>query len=89
MELIANGVIKHKGKWYGSGDKIAQVKKDDGERLIELGVAKSDEEAEKRKAEEAVKKKAEEEAAKKQAEDDAKAKEEEPKKQQSKSKDKE
>ncbi|NMH68610.1 hypothetical protein HF072_07425 [Bacillus sp. RO3] len=80
MELISNGVIKHKGKWYGPGEKITQVKKDDGERLIEFGVARPDEEAEKRKAEEMAKKK---------AEDDAKANEEGQKKQQNKSKDKE
>jgi hypothetical protein len=88
MYLIANGSIKHNGKWYQAGDKF-QVKKEEGDRLISHDIAKEDEEANKKEAEEDAKKKAEEEAAKKQAEEDAaKEKEADESKKKSKSKDK-
>ena len=82
MHLIANGSIKHNGKWYEAGDKF-QVKKEEGERLISHDIAKEDEEANKKQAEADEQKKAEElaakeaeEAAKKEAEgsDDSKKK---------------
>ncbi|WP_147393816.1 hypothetical protein [Ammoniphilus oxalaticus] len=40
MDVKATGVIKHGGKWFQSGDAIKKIKKEDGERLIFLGVAK-------------------------------------------------
>ena len=91
MHLIANGSIKHNGKWYEAGDKF-QVKKEEGERLISHDIAKEDEEANKKQAEEDAKKKAEEELAAKEAEESAKKaeedKEESKSKKNSKSKDK-
>jgi hypothetical protein len=48
MHLIANGSIKHNGKWYKSGDKF-QGNKEEGERLISHNIAKEDEEAAKKK----------------------------------------
>jgi membrane protein involved in colicin uptake len=84
LELKATAKIKHNGKWYSPGDDIKKVKKEDGERLIKLGVAKEDEDAAKiQKAVEEAKKKAEEEAklaeekAKKEAEEKAKKEAEE------------
>jgi membrane protein involved in colicin uptake len=73
MDLIALGSVKHNGKWFSDGEPIKKVKKEDGERLLELGIAKIDEDATSRqKAEEEAKKKAEEQA-KKEAEEKAKA----------------
>lgn len=72
MELKATAKIKHNGKWYSPGDEIKKVKKEDGERLIKLGVAKEDEEAAKiQKAVEEAK--LAEEKAKKEAAEKAKA----------------
>ncbi|MEH7223858.1 hypothetical protein V7112_08555 [Bacillus sp. JJ1566] len=77
MDLIALGSVKHNGKWFNEGDSIKKIKKEDGERLIDMGVAKVDEEAAKKLAEELAKKEAEEKEkaeakAKKKAEEDAK-----------------
>lgn len=69
MDVIALGSVKHNGKWFNEGDSIKKVKKEDGERLIELGVAKIDKVAEQLKQEEEAKKKAEAEAKKKDEED--------------------
>ncbi|KYC94370.1 hypothetical protein B4102_3591 [Heyndrickxia sporothermodurans] len=57
MDLIALGTVKHNGQWFNNGDQIKKVKKEDGERLIDFGVAKIDEVSERIKAEEEVKKK--------------------------------
>jgi len=76
MDLIAIGTVKHNGKWFNDGDSLKKIKKEDGERLIELGVAKVDELSERIKAEEEAKKKAED-AAKKKAEEQAKKEAEE------------
>ncbi|MBU5214952.1 hypothetical protein [Heyndrickxia oleronia] len=73
MDLIALGTVKHNGKWFTNGEQIKKVKKEDGERLIDIGAAKIDEVAERIKAEEEAKKKAEE-AARKKAEEEAKKK---------------
>ena len=72
MDLIVKAKVKHNGKWYEPGDEIKKVRKEDGERLVNLGVAKVDEEA-------AAHQKAEEEAklaaekAKKETEEKAKS----------------
>lgn len=39
MNLVSKGNVKHDGKWYEDGDKISQLKKEDGQRLIDLGIA--------------------------------------------------
>jgi hypothetical protein len=39
MELKAKTNIKHNGKWYQPGEVIKKVKKEDGERLVDLKVA--------------------------------------------------
>lgn len=62
MDIKALANIKHNGKWYGPGDGIKKVKKEDGERLVVLGVAEVDEESAKiQKAIDDAKKKAEDE----------------------------
>lgn len=79
VDLIAKATIKHNGKWFNPGDSLKKVKKEDGERLLELNVAEIDELAEKlRKTEEEAKKKAEE--VKKQAEKESSDKNETEKK---------
>lgn len=63
MELIAKAKVKHNGKWYDPDSKISKVKKEDGERLISMGVAEEveeDEETAKARAEAEAKAKAEE-----------------------------
>jgi membrane protein involved in colicin uptake len=73
MDLIALGSVKHNGKWFSNGEPIKKVKKEDGERLLDLGIAKMDEDASSRqKAEDEIKRKAEEQA-KKEAEEKEKA----------------
>lgn len=42
MNLISKGNVKHDGKWFEEGDKISKVKKEEGQRLIDLGVAYED-----------------------------------------------
>jgi membrane protein involved in colicin uptake len=80
LDLIALGAVKHNGKWFSNGEPIKKVKKEDGERLIELGIARVDEElVHRQKAEEEAKKKAEEQA-KKEVEEKAKAEAESKKK---------
>ncbi|MFE8697976.1 hypothetical protein ACFYKT_16665 [Cytobacillus sp. FJAT-53684] len=76
MDLIALGTVKHNGKWFKAGDAMKKVKKEDGERLINLGTAKIDEIAERLKEEEEAQKKAGESARKK-AEAEEKKKQEE------------
>lgn len=44
MNVKIHGNVKHNGKHYKSGDTIKKVKKEDGERLIKLGIAESTEE---------------------------------------------
>lgn len=39
MELKAKTNIKHNGKWYQPGEVIKKVKKEDGERLVDMDVA--------------------------------------------------
>ena len=39
MKVKLRGYVKHNGKWYNDGETIGNIKKEDGERLIELGVA--------------------------------------------------
>lgn len=39
MILISKGNVKHDGKWYTDGEKMGRMKKEEGERLIDLGVA--------------------------------------------------
>ncbi|MBO1515049.1 DUF7210 family protein [Metabacillus bambusae] len=73
MDLVALGNVKHNGKWFNSGDSMKKVKKEDGERLVDMGVAKIDEVSEKLKVEEEAAKKKAEEQAKKDAEAKAKA----------------
>jgi hypothetical protein len=37
--IIAKGKIKHNGVNYIAGDEIKDIKKDEAERLVQLGVA--------------------------------------------------
>lgn len=39
MDIKLKANVKHNGKWYKSGEEIKKVKKEDGERLVDLGVA--------------------------------------------------
>jgi hypothetical protein len=39
MDLKVTANVKHNGKWYKSGDALKKVKKEEGERLVELGAA--------------------------------------------------
>lgn len=39
MKVKLRGHVKHNGKWYNDGETIGNIKKDEGERLIQLGVA--------------------------------------------------
>ncbi|WP_181444513.1 hypothetical protein [Bacillus sp. 03113] len=39
MELKVLTNIKHNSKWYKPNEEIKKVKKEDGDRLIELGAA--------------------------------------------------
>lgn len=39
MKITANSNVKHNGKWYKDGESLGNVKKEDAERLIALGVA--------------------------------------------------
>lgn len=39
MKVKTKGNVKHNGKWYKDGETISTIKKEDAERLIELGVA--------------------------------------------------
>lgn len=39
MDLILKANVKHNGKWYPAGKPLKKVKKEEGERLIELGAA--------------------------------------------------
>lgn len=39
MKITANSNVKHNGKWYKDGESLGNVKKEDAERLITLGVA--------------------------------------------------
>ncbi|XKH51320.1 hypothetical protein LG275_03745 [Chryseomicrobium palamuruense] len=39
MKVKTRGHVKHNGKWYKDGETIAAIKKEDAERLIQLGVA--------------------------------------------------
>ena len=39
MKVKLRGYVKHNGKWYNDGETIGNIKKEDGERLIQLGVA--------------------------------------------------
>lgn len=39
MKVKLRSYVKHNGKWYNDGETIGNIKKDDGERLIQLGVA--------------------------------------------------
>jgi NADH dehydrogenase [ubiquinone] 1 alpha subcomplex assembly factor 7 len=73
VDLTALGRVKHNGNWYEPGDDIKKVKKEDGERLIQLGVAEESVNEQKKKDEEAARLKAEAEA-KVKAEAEAKAK---------------
>ncbi len=38
MELKIKGKVKHNGKWYDS-DATIKVKKEEGERLVKMGIA--------------------------------------------------
>ncbi|KIL46937.1 hypothetical protein KP77_25060 [Jeotgalibacillus alimentarius] len=79
MDVKVSAVVKHNGKWFKSGDELKKIKKEDGKRLIDLGVGAEIEESE---AEKKAREKAEKEAAakaeaeaKQKAEEEAKAKE--------------
>lgn len=39
MDLKINGLVKHDGKQYKPGDELKRIKKEDGDRLVDLGVA--------------------------------------------------
>ena len=39
MKVKTRGHVKHNGKWHKDGETIAVIKKEEAERLIELGVA--------------------------------------------------
>ncbi len=39
MKVKLRGYVKHNGKWYKDGETIGSIKKEEAERLIELGVA--------------------------------------------------
>lgn len=39
MKVKTRGHVKHNGKWYEDGETIGSIKKEDGERLVQLGVA--------------------------------------------------
>lgn len=47
MNLISKSKIKHDGKWYEPGEEMASLKKEDGKRLVDLGVAYAIEEKDK------------------------------------------
>lgn len=36
---IINGVVNHSGKEFAAGDEIKQMKKEEGQRLVRLGMA--------------------------------------------------
>jgi hypothetical protein len=66
MAIKVKGRVKHNGMIYREGEVIGEITKDEAERLIDLGVAEKDTEAEKRhkadeKAAAEAKEKAEEE----------------------------
>jgi hypothetical protein len=65
VDLTALSRVKHNGNWYDPGDDIKKVKKEDGERLIEIGAAKESVNEQKKKDEEANRLKEAEEEAKK------------------------
>jgi hypothetical protein len=51
MSIKVKGRVKHNGMIYREGEVIKEIKKEEAERLIDLGVAEKDTEAEKRAAE--------------------------------------
>lgn len=82
MDLKVSANVKHNGKWHEPGNELKKVKKEDGERLISLGVAEEIKESEADKkarldAERQAAEKEKAEAEAKAAEEAAKAEEEE------------
>lgn len=43
LDLIVKARVKHNGKWYEPGESLKKAKKEEGDRLIELGAAEEDE----------------------------------------------
>jgi hypothetical protein len=63
MTVKVKGRVKHNGMIYREGEVIKEISKEEAERLIDLGVAEKDTEAEKRrKAEEKTAAEAQEKA---------------------------
>lgn len=45
MGYIAKGKVLHNGKYFNSGDEVPGLKKDEAERLIELGAVEEEKKA--------------------------------------------